>query len=82
LFDQNVVFAHPASPWQRGTNKPERAAAPVPPQQTGLRRYGRDGDELANWPRSSQREQSTPMRRSSLRYRPTAVTTRLYDPAD
>jgi hypothetical protein len=47
LFGQGVILAFPASWWQRGTIELERAAAPVPPQQTDLRRYGRDGDDLA-----------------------------------
>jgi hypothetical protein len=48
LFDQGVVFAYPASPWQRGTKELERAAAPVPPQaDRPSPLYGCDGDDLA-----------------------------------
>ncbi len=47
LLGQGVVFAYPATPWDSGTHERERAAAPVPPQQAGLRRCGRNGEGLA-----------------------------------
>jgi hypothetical protein len=69
LLGQGVVFAYPATPWDSGTHERERAAAPVPPQQTNLRRYGRDGRDGDGLPRSSQREQRTLDVSLILRYR-------------